>query len=77
MYMSPDPYHKALEEVLDLRCLDFARHWIAGLCLAQGNGQLSLAAWPLAHWRLKYLIGGPASKAPGSSKLAKRVSTIE
>jgi hypothetical protein len=40
--MSPDPYHEAIEEVLDLRCFNFSRHWTAGLCLAQGNGWLIL-----------------------------------
>jgi hypothetical protein len=42
IYMSPDPYHKAFEEVLDLRRFDFTRHRTAGLCLAHVNGRLIL-----------------------------------
>jgi hypothetical protein len=26
VYMSPDPYHKAFEEVLDLCCFNFSQH---------------------------------------------------
>jgi hypothetical protein len=40
VYMSPDPYHDAFEEVLNTRRFDFARHRTAGLCLAQVNGRL-------------------------------------
>jgi hypothetical protein len=36
----------------------------------------SLAELPPAHRRLRYHIGGPASKAPGSSRLAKPRSPI-
>jgi hypothetical protein len=42
IYMSPDLYHKAFEEVLDLWRLDIAQHRTAGLCLAHVNGRLIL-----------------------------------
>jgi len=42
MYMSPDPYHEAFEEVLDLRRFDLSRHQTAGLCLPHVNGRLFL-----------------------------------
>jgi hypothetical protein len=42
VYMSPDPYHDAFEEVLDTRRFDFARLRTAGLCLAHVNGRLIL-----------------------------------
>ena len=42
IYMSPDPYHEAFEEVLDLRRFDYSRHRTAGLCLAHANGRLIL-----------------------------------
>ena len=38
IYMSPDPYHEAFKEVIDLRRFDFNRHRTAGLCLAHVNG---------------------------------------
>jgi hypothetical protein len=44
VYMSPDPYHKAFEEVLDLRRFNFTRHRTAGLCLAHVNGPLILGS---------------------------------
>jgi len=42
IYMSPDPYNEAFEEVLDLRRFDFSRHRTAGLCLAHVNGRIIL-----------------------------------
>jgi hypothetical protein len=42
VYMSPDPYHDAFKEILDIRRFDFARHCTAGLCLTQVNGRLIL-----------------------------------
>jgi hypothetical protein len=42
VYMSPNPYHNAFEEVVDIRRFDFNRHCTAGLCLAQVNGWLIL-----------------------------------
>ena len=42
VYMSPDPYHEAFEEVLDLRRFDLSRHRTVGLCLAHINGRLFL-----------------------------------
>jgi hypothetical protein len=55
VYMSPDPYHDAFKEVLDIRCFDFNRHRTAGLCLAQVNGQLILGGMTPST---------PASKVP-------------
>ena len=42
IYMSPDPYHVAFAEVIDLWRFDFNRHQTAGLCLAHVNGRLIL-----------------------------------
>jgi hypothetical protein len=42
VYMSPDSYHEAFEEVLDLRRFNLTRHRTAGLCLAHVNGRLIL-----------------------------------
>ncbi len=42
IYMSPDPYHKAFKEVIDLWHFDFYRHRTVGLCLAHVNGRLIL-----------------------------------
>jgi hypothetical protein len=35
IYMSPDPYFEAFEEVINLRKFDLSKHRTAGLCLAQ------------------------------------------
>lgn len=40
--MSPDPYHEAFEESIDLRRFDLLQHRTAGLCLAHSNGRLFL-----------------------------------
>ena len=42
VYMSPDPYHEAFEEIIDIRRFDFNRHRTAGLCLAHNDGRLIL-----------------------------------
>jgi hypothetical protein len=42
VYMSPDPFHKVFEKVLDLHRFNFNQHQTAGLCLAQSNGCLIL-----------------------------------
>jgi len=42
IYMSPDPYHEAFEEIMDIRHLDYNHHCTAGLCLAHTNGCLIL-----------------------------------
>ena len=42
IYMSPDPYHKAFEEIIDIRLFNFNRHCTAGLCLAHTDGRLIL-----------------------------------
>jgi len=60
VYMLPDPYHEAFEEVLDLRHFDLSRHRTAGLCLAHINGRLFLGsmtpstpAAKIPRWRLR------------------------
>ncbi len=40
--MSPDPYFKAFEEVIDLRKFNLTKHCTAGLCLAHSDGHLYL-----------------------------------
>jgi len=42
IYMSPDPYHEAFKEIMDIRRFDYNRHCTAGLCLAHTNGHLIL-----------------------------------
>jgi hypothetical protein len=42
VYMSPDPYFEAFEEILDLRRFNSSQHRIAGFCLAHINGHLIL-----------------------------------
>ena len=52
IYMSPDPYYKAFEEVIDLRKFDLHKHRTAGLCLAHSNKRL--------------FLGGMAPGTPGA-----------
>jgi hypothetical protein len=42
IYMSPNPYYEAFEEVIDMTCFDLNKLWTAGLCLAHINGRLHL-----------------------------------
>jgi hypothetical protein len=42
IYLSPDPYHDAFEEEVDIRRFDLTKHRTAGLCLAQHDGRLFL-----------------------------------
>jgi hypothetical protein len=42
IYMSPDPYFEAFEEVINLRKFDLRKHCTAGLCLAHSDGRLYL-----------------------------------
>jgi hypothetical protein len=42
IYMSPDPYHEAFEEIMDIHRFNFNRHHMAGLCLAHIDGRLIL-----------------------------------
>jgi len=42
VYMSPDPYFEAFEEVIDLRKFDLTQHRTAGLCLAHSDNRLFL-----------------------------------
>ncbi len=58
VYMSPDPYHEAFKEILNIRRFDLNRHRTASLCLAQVNGRLILGgitpstpAAKIPHWR--------------------------
>jgi hypothetical protein len=43
IYMSPDPYHQAFEEELNLRKFDLSRHKTAGLSFVEHNNRLILA----------------------------------
>jgi hypothetical protein len=58
IYMSPDPYHEAFEEIMDIRHFDFNHHHTAGLCLAHTDGRLihggmapSTPAAKIPRWR--------------------------
>jgi hypothetical protein len=42
VYMSPDPYFEAFEEIIDLRKFDLTQHRTAGLCLAHSDNRLFL-----------------------------------
>jgi hypothetical protein len=42
IYMSPDPYFEAFEEVINLRKFDLSKHRTASLCLAHSDRQLHL-----------------------------------
>ena len=42
VYMSPDPYFEAFEEVIDLHKFDLTQHRTAGLCLAHSVNPLFL-----------------------------------
>ncbi len=42
LYMSPDPYFEAFEEVINLRKFNLKKHRMAGLCLAHSDGRLYL-----------------------------------
>jgi len=55
VYMSPDPYHEAFEETIDLQRFDLSWHHAAGLCLAHSNGRLFLGGMT---------PGTPAAKIP-------------
>jgi len=58
VYMSPDPYFEAFEEVIDLRKFDLKLHRTAGLCLAHLDNRLFLGCMTpgtpgakIPHWR--------------------------
>ncbi len=52
IYMSPDPYYEAFEEVIDLHKFDLHKHRTAGLCLA--------------HSVKRLFLGGMAPGTPGA-----------
>ncbi len=43
IYMSPNPYFEAFEEMFDLRQFNSSQHRMAGICLAHINGHLILS----------------------------------
>jgi hypothetical protein len=53
VYMSPDPYFEAFEEVIDLRKFNLSKHCTSSPCLAHSNDCLTL--------------GGIAPSTPGAS----------
>jgi len=55
VYMSPDPYIEAFEEVIDLRKFDHTQHRTAGLCLAHADNRLFLGSMT---------TGTPGAKIP-------------
>jgi hypothetical protein len=52
VYMSPDTYFEAFEEMIDLCKFDLEKHHTAGLCLAQNDRRL--------------ILGGIAPSTPGA-----------
>ncbi len=55
VYMSPDLYFEAFEEIINLRNFDLAKHCTTGLCLAHSNNCLFLGSMAL---------GTPGTKIP-------------
>ena len=51
VYMSPDPYFEAFEEIIDLRKFDLTQHRTAGLCLAHSDNRLFLGGYGSRHTR--------------------------
>jgi len=43
VYMSPDPYHDAFEQTIDIRKFDWSQHPMAGLELYEKDGRVHLA----------------------------------
>ena len=44
VYMSPDPYHDAFEQTVDLRKWDLSQHATGGLCLSERDGRVHLTS---------------------------------
>ena len=44
VYMSPDPYHDAFEQTVDLRKFDLTKHATGGLSLYERDGRVHLAS---------------------------------
>ncbi len=44
VYMSPDPYHDAFEQSVDLRKFDLTKHATSGLSLYKRDGRVHLAS---------------------------------
>jgi len=44
IYMSPDPYHEAFEQTIDLRKVDLSKHTTCGLSLYARDGRVHLAS---------------------------------
>jgi hypothetical protein len=44
VYMSPDPYHDAFEQSVDLRKFDLTKHATGGLSLYEREGRVHLAS---------------------------------
>ncbi len=42
IYLSPNPYFDAFEEIIDIRRFDLSKHCLAGLCLIEHDGHLFL-----------------------------------
>ncbi len=49
VYMSPDPYHEAFEQILDLCKFNFSHHPIAGLSLFEQDGRVHLGTISLSN----------------------------
>ena len=43
IYMSPNPYRDSFNELLNICCFDFSRHYTAGLLLIEHDGRVILA----------------------------------
>jgi hypothetical protein len=66
VYMSPDPYFKAFEEIINLHKFDLAKHRTTGLCLAHSVNRLFLGSMAPGNPAQRSLAGDHDSKVPGS-----------
>jgi hypothetical protein len=70
IYMSPDPYYKTFEEVIDLRKFDLHKHRTTGLCLAHSNKHLFLGGMAPGTPGAKIPCWRSCSRVPGLSRWA-------
>ena len=60
IYMSPDPYHEAFEQTVDLWKFDLLKHKTAGLSLYKRNGCVHLASIFQVHLPCAFATGALA-----------------
>jgi len=75
IYMSPDPYFEAFEEVIDMTRFDLNKQWTAGLCLAHINGCLHLGGMAPSTPAAKIPCGCSQIKGTWLIKIGDRMVT--